>query len=52
MGVDVEAKLMVGTDGGNININAHDGDITLVTTNPDNAIKIKGKFSVNGTAYD
>ena len=39
-------------DGGNININAHDGDITLVTTNPDNAIKIKGKFSVNGTAYD
>ena len=39
-------------DGGNININAHDGDITLVTTNPDNAIKIKGKFSVNGTAFD
>lgn len=39
-------------DGGNININAHGGDITLVTTDPDKAIKVKGNFSVNGSAYD
>ena len=39
-------------EGGNININAHGGDITLTTTDQDKAIKIKGKFSVNGTAYD
>jgi len=39
-------------NGGNINLQAHGGDINLTTTDPDKAVIIKGKISLNGTAYD
>ena len=39
-------------DGGNINFTAHGGDINLTTTDPEKAIIVKGKISLNGTAYD
>ena len=39
-------------DGGSIKFTAHGGNIDLTTTNPDKAIRIKGKVSLNGTAFD
>ena len=39
-------------NGGNINLTAHGGDINITTTDPDKAIIIKGKISLNGSAYD
>ena len=39
-------------DGGSIKFTAHGGNIDLTTTNPDKAIRIKGKVSINGTSFD
>ena len=39
-------------DGGSIKLTAHSGNIDLTTTNPDNAVRVKGKISLNGTAFD
>ena len=39
-------------DGGNITFNSHGGHITINATDSEKAIRLKGKVSINGSAYD